>query len=42
MSDLPSNGLFVTRLWRPGIGPALALLRDGDLIDIDDANATAC
>lgn len=34
MSDLPSNGLFVTRLWRPGIGPALALLRDGDLIDI--------
>lgn len=34
MSDLPANGLFVTRLWRPGIGPALALLRDGDLIDI--------
>lgn len=33
MSNLPA-GLFVARLWRPGIGPALALLRDGDLIDI--------
>lgn len=34
MTQLPATGLFVTRLWRPGIGPALALLRDGDLIDI--------
>lgn len=34
MTNLPATGLFVTRVWRPGIGPALALLRDGDLIDI--------
>lgn len=34
MTPLPATGLFVTRLWRPGIGPALALLRDGDLLDI--------
>ena len=34
MPSLPPTGLFVTRVWRPGIGPALALHRDGDLIDI--------
>ena len=34
MTILPSHGTFVTRLWRPDIGPALALHRDGDLFDI--------
>ena len=34
MPDLPRLGTFVTRIWRPGIGPALALHRNGDLIDI--------
>jgi fumarylacetoacetate (FAA) hydrolase family protein len=34
MSLLPATGTFVTRVWRPGIGPCLALHRDGDLLDI--------
>ena len=34
MPNLPQTGTFVTRLWRPGIGPALVLYRDGGLIDI--------
>ena len=34
MPDLPSLGTFVTRVWRPGVGPCLALRRAGDLIDI--------
>ena len=34
MPNLPQTGTFVTRLWRPGIGPALVLHRDGGLIDI--------
>ena len=34
MSNLPPTGTFVTRLWRPGIGPAVVLHRDGALIDI--------
>jgi fumarylacetoacetate (FAA) hydrolase family protein len=34
MTMMPTTGTFVTRLWRPGLGPALALLRGGDLIDI--------
>jgi fumarylacetoacetate (FAA) hydrolase family protein len=34
MPNLPATGTFVTRLWRPGIGPALVLHRDGALIDI--------
>ena len=33
MPILPT-GTFVTRVWRPGLGPCLALHRDGDLIDI--------
>ena len=33
MPILPT-GTFVTRVWRPGVGPCLALHRDGDLIDI--------
>ncbi len=34
MPVLPNTGTFVTRVWRPGIGPALALHRAGDLFDI--------
>ena len=34
MIDLPPDGTFVTRVWRQGIGPALALLRGGTLHDI--------
>ena len=34
MPDLPSLGTFVTRLWRPGIGPCVVLYRAGHLIDI--------
>ena len=34
MPNLPQTGTFVTRLWRPGIGPALVLYRDCGLIDI--------
>lgn len=37
--DLPDTGLFVGRVWRPGIGPALALLRDGALVDVTAAEA---
>ena len=34
MMDLPRNGVFVGRVWRPGIGPCLVTLRDGALYDI--------
>ncbi len=34
MPLLPATGTFVTRVWRPGIGPCLALHRDGDILDI--------
>ena len=34
MPSLPAAGTFVTRIWRPDIGPSVALHRDGDLIDI--------
>lgn len=34
MLALPSEGLFVGRAWRAGIGPALVILRDGRLFDI--------
>lgn len=34
MPNLPPTGTFVTRLWRPGVGPAIVLHRDGALIDI--------
>lgn len=33
MMNLP-NGIFVGRVWRSGIGPALVTLRDGRVIDI--------
>ena len=32
--NLPATGTFVTRLWRPGVGPAVVLHRNGELIDI--------
>jgi len=34
MPNLPADGLFVTRLWRPGLGPCVVLRRNGALIDI--------
>ena len=34
MPNLPATGTFVTRLWRPGIGPAVVLHRAGALIDV--------
>ncbi|MEO8243774.1 MAG: fumarylacetoacetate hydrolase family protein [bacterium] len=34
MPNLPATGTFVTRVWRPGVGPAIALHRNGTLIDI--------
>ncbi|RCW82420.1 fumarylacetoacetate hydrolase family protein [Paracoccus lutimaris] len=32
--QLPRAGLFVGRVWRPGIGPAVVVLRDGGLVDV--------
>ena len=32
--QLPKAGLFVGRVWRPGIGPAVVVLRDGRLVDV--------
>ena len=37
--DLPGTGLFVGRIWRPGIGPALVVLRDGTLVDVTSPDA---
>ncbi len=37
--DLPGTGLFVGRVWRPGIGPALVVLRDGALVDVTSPEA---
>lgn len=37
--DLPAEGLFVGRVWRPGIGPALVTLRDGAVVDVTGAEA---
>ncbi|MGY6707089.1 MAG: fumarylacetoacetate hydrolase family protein [Rhizobiaceae bacterium] len=34
MMRLPSEGLFVGRVWRAGIGPAVVVLQGGRLIDI--------
>jgi fumarylacetoacetate (FAA) hydrolase family protein len=36
---LPEDGLFVGRVWRPGLGPAVVALRDGRLADITSALA---
>ncbi|MEO6299391.1 MAG: fumarylacetoacetate hydrolase family protein [Paracoccaceae bacterium] len=38
MITLPPDGIFVTRIWRKGIGPVLAHLRDGILWDITSRN----
>ncbi|TRW99639.1 fumarylacetoacetate hydrolase family protein [Paracoccus sp. M683] len=32
--DLPADGVFVGRIWRPGIGPSLVVLRDGAVVDV--------
>jgi fumarylacetoacetate (FAA) hydrolase family protein len=34
MIDLPPDGLFVGRVWRAGIGPAVVTIRAGQVIDI--------
>ena len=34
MLNLPADGLFVGRVWRAGIGPALVTLRGGRVVDI--------
>ena len=31
---LEANGVFLGRIWQPGVGPAVVSLRDGDLWDI--------
>lgn len=38
-NDLPGDALLVTRVWRPGIGPSLALLRGDTLHDITSQEA---
>ena len=39
MPNLPATGTFVTRLWRPGIGPAVVLHRASSLIDFTTPEA---
>ncbi len=34
MIDLPPDGLFVGRVWRAGLGPAVVTLRGGRVVDI--------
>ena len=34
MIDLPPDGLFVGRVWRAGLGPAVVTLRGGRIVDI--------
>ncbi len=34
MIDLPPDGLFVGRVWRAGLGPAVVALRGGRVVDI--------
>ncbi|NCO87847.1 MAG: fumarylacetoacetate hydrolase family protein [Rhodobacterales bacterium] len=34
MIDIPSTGLFVGRVWRAGLGPAVVTLRAGRVIDV--------
>ena len=34
MIDLPPDGLFVGRVWRAGLGPAVVTLREGRVVDI--------
>ncbi|TNC72618.1 fumarylacetoacetate hydrolase family protein [Rubellimicrobium roseum] len=37
--DLPGEGLFVGRVWRPGQGPSVVTVRDGRLADITSREA---
>lgn len=39
MLNLPETGVFVGRVWRRGVGPALVTVRDGVLVDITTAAA---
>ncbi len=39
MIDLPSDGLFVGRVWGSGVGPCLVTVRDGDIFDITSRDA---
>jgi len=39
MIDLPPDGLFVGRVWRAGIGPAVVTIRAGQVIDITSRTA---
>ncbi len=34
LPDAPQDARLVGRVWRPGIGPSVAILRDGRLIDV--------
>ncbi len=34
MIDLPSDGLYLGRVWRQGIGPSVVTLRGGRVIDV--------
>lgn len=38
-TSLPQEGLFVGRVWRPGLGPSVVTLRDGGLFDITSRTA---
>jgi fumarylacetoacetate (FAA) hydrolase family protein len=37
--ELPAEGLFVGRVWRPGLGPSVVVLRGGRLIDVTSREA---
>ncbi len=37
--ELPSGGSFVGRVWRPGLGPAVVAVREGELVDITSREA---
>ncbi len=37
--NLPEDGLFVGRVWRPGIGPAVVVLRGGEVFDVTSVKA---
>lgn len=37
LPDAPETAKLVGRIWRPGKGPCVVILRDGALIDVTDA-----
>lgn len=39
MIKIPSDGLFVGRVWRSGVGPCLVTVRDGNIFDITSKDA---